>query len=83
MVRKANHSGIDNEVLITFIEKIENLNKELDLINADVREQYKQAKDAGYDPKYIRPMRRLRKMDADELSETDETTKMYRNALGL
>ena len=83
MVRKANHSGIDNEVLGKLIERIEKLNEELEAINADVREIYKEAKDSGYDPKYIRQMIRLRKMDPDELSETDETTKMYRNALGL
>ena len=41
------------------------------------------AKSAGFDPKYIRQMIRLRKLDPDELDEADELTQMYRSALGL
>ena len=52
-------------------------------IAADIKEIYTEAKSAGFDPKYIRQMIRLRKMDPDELDETDELTQMYRNALGL
>ena len=50
---------------------------------ADIKEVYSEAKSAGYDPKYIRQMIRLRKLDPDELDEADELTKMYRDALGL
>ena len=42
-----------------------------------------EAKSAGYDPKYIKKMVELRKMDPDELDEQDELTKMYRDALGI
>ena len=47
------------------------------------REIFNEAKSAGFDPKYIRQMIRLRKMDPDEIDEVDELTQMYRNALGL
>lgn len=78
-----NHGALDNNQLITIIERIEKLNEDAAAIAADIKEVYKEAKSAGFDPKYIRQMIRLRKMDQDEIDEADELTKMYRNALGL
>jgi uncharacterized protein (UPF0335 family) len=78
-----NHGALDNNQLITIIERIEKLNEDAAAIAADVKEVYKEAKSAGFDPKYIRQMIRLRKLDPDELDEADELTQMYRNALGL
>ena len=77
------HGAIDNKQLITIIERVEKINEEIAAFNADIKEIYAEAKSAGFDPKYIRQMIRLRKMDPDELSENDELLKMYRNALGL
>jgi uncharacterized protein (UPF0335 family) len=78
-----NHGAIDNKQLITIIERVEKINEEVSALAADMKEIFAEAKSAGFDPKYVRQMVRLRKMDPDELSETDELTKMYRNALGL
>lgn len=80
---KENHGALDNQQLLTIIERIEKLNEESAAIAADIKEIFTEAKSAGYDPKYIRQMVRLRKMDPDELSESDELTKIYRKALGL
>ncbi|MDR0803549.1 MAG: DUF2312 domain-containing protein [Rickettsiales bacterium] len=81
--KNANHGAIDNRQLMSIIEKIERLNEDLAAVAADIKEVLTEAKGAGYDPKYIRQMVRLRKMDPDEIEETDELTKMYRTALGL
>lgn len=78
-----NKGSIDNKQLLTIIERVEKLNEETAAIAADIKEIYAEAKSAGYDPKYIRQMIRLRKLDPDELDEADELTKMYRSALGL
>lgn len=78
-----NHGALDNNQLVTIIERIEKLNEDAAAIAADIKEVYKEAKSAGFDPKYIRQMIRLRKMDQDEIDEADELTKMYRTALGL
>jgi uncharacterized protein (UPF0335 family) len=78
-----NHGAIDNKQLITIIERVEKINEDVSALAADMKEIFAEAKSAGFDPKYIRQMVRLRKLDPDELSETDELTKMYRNALGL
>ncbi|MBQ6110618.1 MAG: DUF2312 domain-containing protein [Alphaproteobacteria bacterium] len=82
-MKNANHGSIDNAQLTSIIERIEKLNEDAAAVAADIKEVFSEAKSAGYDPKYIRQMIRLRKMDPDELDEADELTKMYRDALGL
>ncbi|MDR2269121.1 MAG: DUF2312 domain-containing protein [Rickettsiales bacterium] len=82
-MKPENHGSIDNKQLIAIIERIEKINEEIAAYAADMKEIYVEAKSAGFDPKYIRQMVRLRKMDPDELSEDDELIKIYRNALGL
>ncbi len=82
-MKNPNHGALDNAQLKSIIERIEKLNEDTAAIAADIKEIYSEAKSAGYDPKYIRQMIRLRKMDPDELDEADELTKMYRDALGL
>lgn len=82
-MKKENHGAIDNQQLISYIQRIEKLNEDAAAIAADIKEVFDEAKSAGYDPKYIRQMIALRKLDADELDEQDELTKMYREAVGI
>ncbi len=82
-MKQANHGAIDNSQLITIIERIEKLNEDTANIAADIKEIFSEAKSAGFDPKYIRQMIRLRKLDPDELDEQDELVQMYRKALGI
>ena len=65
-MKNANHGAIDNAQLISIIERIEKLNEETAAIAADIKEVYSEAKSAGFDPKYIRQMIRLRKLDPDD-----------------
>lgn len=74
---------INSELLKQFIERIEKLNEETANIAGDIKEIYNEAKSAGYDPKYMRKIIKLRKLDPDELDEADELTQMYRTAVGL
>lgn len=73
----------DNAQLLSIVQRVEKLNEDQAAIAADLKEVMAEAKSAGYDPKYIRKMVELRKMDPDELDEQDELTKMYRDALGI
>ena len=82
-MKNANHGAFDNQQLTSIIERIEKLNEDAANIAADIKEIYSEAKSAGYDPKYIRQMIRLRKRDPDEIDEVDDLTKMYRDALGI
>lgn len=74
---------IDNAQLLSIIQRVEKLNEDSAAIAADLKEVMSEAKSAGYDPKYIKKMVDLRKLDPDELDEQDELTKMYRDAIGL
>lgn len=82
-MKNENHGTIDNAQLKSIVERIEKLNEDQAAIAADIKEIYDEAKSAGYDPKYIRKMIALRKLDSDELDEDDELTRMYRDALGI
>ena len=82
-MKNANHGAIDNQQLLTIIQRIEKLNEDAATIAADVKEIFSEAKSAGFDSKYIRQMIRLRKLDPDELDEADQLTQMYRDALGI
>ena len=82
-MKQANHGALDNKQLLSIIERIERLNEDTANIAADIKEIFTEAKSAGYDPKYIRQMIRLRKLDQDEIDEQDELVKMYRSALGI
>ena len=73
----------DNAQLLSIIQRVEKLNEDAAQVAADIKEVMSEAKSAGYDPKFIKKMIELRKLDPDELDEQDELTQMYRNALGL
>ena len=73
----------DNAQLLSIVQRFEKLNEYAAAIAADLKEVMSEAKSAGYDPKYIKKMVELRKMDPDELDEQDELMKMYRDALGI
>lgn len=75
--------NFDNAQLLSFVQRVEKLNEDQAAIAADLKEVMSAAKSAGYDPKYVRKMVELRKMDPDELDEQDELTRMYRDALGI
>jgi len=75
--------GLNAGELKTYVEKIERLEEEMGNIRADIREIYKEAKEAGYDPKIMRVIIRLRKLDEADRSELDEITETYRTALNV
>jgi len=77
------NSQIDGAQLLSYIERVEKLNEDAANIAADIKEVMSEAKSSGYDPKMIKQMIKLRKMDNDELDENDELVKLYRKAIGL
>lgn len=72
---------IDSGALLHIVERIENLEEDAKQVAEDIKQVYTEAKDAGYDPKYIKQCIKLRAKDPDELAEEDELLKMYRDAL--
>ena len=79
----ANIDGISVEQLNSFIERIERLEEEMANIRSDIREIFAEAKSVGYDPKIMKVILRLKKLDEADRSELDELTETYRTALNI
>ena len=79
----AKTKGVDAGQLKAFMDRIERLEEEMANIRRDVREIYAEAKDFGYDPKVMRTILRLKKLDEADRSELDELTETYRAALNV
>ena len=69
--------------LKSLIERIERLEEEKSNILADIKEVYSESKSLGYDPKIMRKVLIIRKMDIDERLEQEALLDIYRNALGI
>ena len=78
-----NNQSFDAGRLLLLVERIENLEADAKQVAEDIKEVYSEAKNAGYDPKFIKQCIKLRAKDPDELAEDDELMKMYRNALNI
>ena len=74
---------IARDQLRAFIERIERLEEEKANLLADIREVYAEAKGMGFDPKIMRKVVSLRKMDVEKRQEEDFVLDTYLNALGM
>lgn len=75
--------GIAADRLRQFIERIERLEEEKAAMAADVREVYAEAKAVGFDPKVMRQIVKLRKMDSADQQEMEALIDTYKHALGM
>jgi uncharacterized protein (UPF0335 family) len=66
-----------------FIERIERLEEEKKGTADDIRDVYAEAKANGYDPKMMRLMVRLRKMETHTRQEQAAVASTYATALGI
>ncbi len=69
--------------LRSFIERIERLEQEKQDLAADIREVYSEAKGVGFDPKIMRQVVRLRKLDDNDRRELEMVLDTYMHALGM
>ena len=67
----------------TFIERIERLEEEKSNLLADIRQVYAEAKGQGFDPKVMRQVIRLRKMDPADRAETEFLRDEYKKLIGI
>lgn len=79
----ADVGGVAGERLRAFIQRIEKLEEEKKAISDDIREVFAEAKANGYDPKIMRQVLRLRKMDTADRQEQDALLETYLAALGM
>ena len=69
--------------LKSLIERVERLEEEKNNLLADIKEVFSEAKGLGYDPKIMRKILIIRKMDIDERLEQEALINTYRAALGI
>ena len=75
--------GDADKRLRSFIERIERLEAEKAELAEDIKEIYGEAKANGYDPKIMRKIVRMRKMDVEKRKEEEAMIEVYRNAVGM
>ena len=69
--------------LKSLIERVERLEDEKNNLLSDIKEVFSEAKGLGYDPKIMRKVLIIRKMDIDQRLEQEALLETYRNALGI
>ena len=86
------NNTLDKEINITqskddrlksLIERVERLEEEKNNLLADIKEVFSEAKGLGYEPKIMRKVLIIRKMDIDERLEQEALLETYRSALGI
>ena len=75
--------GVAVERLRSFIERIERLEEEKRALSGDIKEVYAEAKGTGFEPKIMRQIVKIRKMDKDEVVEEESLLDLYKRALGM
>ena len=68
--------------LRSLVSRVERLNEERKSLSEDVRDIFKEAASAGYDPKVMRQLIRIRAQDAAKVEEERMLLDTYRSALG-
>lgn len=76
-------SGVAVDRLRSLVERIERLEEERKALSSDITDIYAESKSAGFDPKVLRQLIRIRKLEASEVEEQETMLDMYRRALGM
>lgn len=71
------------EPLEQFIDRIERLEDEKSGIQEGIKEVYFEAKATGLDPKVMREIVKIRKMNPDDVDEQESLLHLYKQALGM
>lgn len=69
--------------LISYIERIENLEEERSTLGEDIKNEFLAAKSQGFDPKIMKVILKLRRRPSDEIEEEEALVDTYRAALGM
>lgn len=75
--------NVTAQQLKSIIERVERLEEERKSLGADIREVYAEAKGNGFDPKILRMIIRLRRMNEADRREQEDLLDTYKSALGM
>jgi uncharacterized protein (UPF0335 family) len=73
--------GIAGDRILSFIERVEQIEEELKALNEGKKEVFSEAKGEGFDVKVLKEILRLRKQDKDERDEQDSLLDLYMRAM--
>lgn len=78
-----NSSGVANDQLRAYVERIERLNEEKAVLGEDIKNVFLEAKGNGFNAKVMRKLIQRRKMDGDKRAEEDSVLELYEDAMGM
>ena len=79
----AAEGGIAADRLRSIIERVERLDEERKALAGDIKDIFSEAKSAGFCPKTIKQIIRIRKMEPADVEEAETLLDIYRRALGM
>lgn len=77
------HNSISSDRLLSIIERIERLNEEKKDIQDAIKDIMAEAKGAGFNPKVIREVIKMRAEDREDREEREAIRDAYLKALGM
>ena len=75
--------GIAGDQLKSYIERIERLEEEKRVLVEDIKEIYSEAKGSGFEPKIMRQLIKIRRMDQEKQDEQETLLDLYKRALKM
>ncbi|MEI6188620.1 MAG: DUF2312 domain-containing protein [Alphaproteobacteria bacterium] len=76
-------NSISGEKLRNFITRVERLEEDKSNVANDIREVYAEAKAHGFEPKIMRKVVQLRKIDSQKLQEQESLLELYKSVLNM
>jgi uncharacterized protein (UPF0335 family) len=76
-------NNIAGDRLLNIVERVERLKGEQKSLSDDIKDIMTEAKSAGFDPKIIREIIRIRQQDALEREAREQLRDVYLRAIGM
>jgi uncharacterized protein (UPF0335 family) len=74
-------AGIAGERILSFIERVEQIDEEMKALTEGKKEVFAEAKGEGFDVKVLKEILKLRKQDQDERDEQESLLDLYMRAM--
>ena len=75
--------GVSGDILRQYIERIERLEIEKAELASQIKDIYAEAKSDGLEPKVMKQIIKVRKMEKEEIEEQEALLEIYKRALGM
>jgi uncharacterized protein (UPF0335 family) len=73
--------GIAGERILSFIERVEQIDEEMKALTEGKKEVFSEAKGEGFDVKVLKEILKLRKQDQEERDEQESLLDLYMRAM--